>query len=146
MSASWTPPAWWSNVPWPALDALDQTAVAELRRGIGYLHDGVPRSCPHLTDPMWVCAMHPAAGVQCPGCLRRHLGRHSHDEENRCDGCGTQAATMVPLLVQLPRPRWLRPPRTPKVRNRAAVLLSGVGFCEPCAAGLGCSPPVRRSA
>jgi len=144
VGAAWTPPDWWQHSPWEAFDALDPTAVAELRRGIDYLHGGTPRSCAHPADPLWLCGMHPALGVACFDCLGRHLRRHSHEEEHRCDGCGGQAETMIPLLAQLPRPRWRRPPRSGKVRNTSAVVLSGLGFCEPCAAGLGF--PVGRAA
>ncbi|MEJ7766154.1 MAG: hypothetical protein WKF86_11725 [Acidimicrobiales bacterium] len=138
MTAAWEPPGCWSDVPWEALDALDEVAVAELHRSVEYLHGGTPRSCAHPADPLWLCAMHPGFGVACHDCLRRHAARHSDAVERRCDSCGGQAERLVVLLVQLPRPRWLRPARAARVRNTAAVLLCGIGFCETCAAAAGC--------
>lgn len=122
-----------------ALDALDQVAGDQLARSIDYMHGGTPRSCGHPADPLWVCALHPGHGLTCPDCLTSHLrGRHTYEEEHRCDCCAMQEhADMVPLLVKLPRPRWMRPPRAAKVRNHAAVLASGFGFCRACAASLG---------
>jgi len=146
MSAPWELDDWWQLSPSAALDALDQAAVAEIHRTIGYLHDGTPRACTHTDTEVWfVCGWHPAQGLVCEGCLRLHLtARHPHDLEHRCDSCGGQGTTMVPLILKVPRPRWVRPPRAAKTRNATPVLLAGLGFCERCAARLGF--PVGRAA
>ena len=128
----------WLNVPCQAGDPLDEEAVAELRRSIEDLHGQTPRSCGHPAYPLWVCGVRPGFGVVCHACTRRHVLRHPHEAEHRCGGCGVQAETMVPLLVQLPRPRWLRPPRAAMVRSTAAVFVCGVGLCEPCAVAACC--------
>jgi len=144
-----TGPFAWSKAPVELLDALDPHAVGELHRSISYLQGGTPRCCPH-TQPdrwWWLCAWHPALGLSCEACLQAHLtARHPHDLEHRCDGCGQQDETMVPFLVQVPRPRWVRPPRAAKARNGTMVLLSGIGVCRACATDLGYQVTVGRSA
>ena len=124
---------------WPAVVTRAESAVGALSGDAGRL------ACRHVVDgaPPFasVCAEHPAAGLQCAQCARRHAARHSEEVESRCDHCGVQSALLHPLIslgqvVDLKvrdtggRHRWLT----------GTLAVDCLGVCASCWAEAGMPP------
>jgi hypothetical protein len=112
--------------------SCEKVGIAEelLRRG------GQHFTCRHVmagAAPI-LCTDHPNLGLQCEPCMRRrHVPRHSDEEEHRCDECGKVARALHALAstIVLTGIR-IREPRGRSGRYTGPVSFIAVGVCPSC--------------